>query len=182
MHSTPGLPSTTCGTVVLAACTEADLDCLLSTRETLTRFEVKAERMLLGVSDGENPDFAQLAVQAGAIGARIVIAAIRESRLTRSLAAALTIPLIRVPVPSDASPAAALSTLMDAGGDGTSDAPGGVDGGSFATVALGEAGAKNAGLLAVSILALTDERLRAAWQAFRDEQTQAVLSQPPPSG
>jgi 5-(carboxyamino)imidazole ribonucleotide mutase len=54
--------------------------------------------------------------------------------------------------------------------------------GAFAMVAVGEAGARNAALLAVSILALTDARLKAAWQAFRDEQTNAVLAQPAPRG
>jgi 5-(carboxyamino)imidazole ribonucleotide mutase len=44
-----------------------------------------------------------------------------------------------------------------------------------ATLAIGEAGAKNAGLLAVSILALSDPSLMAKLQAFRDRQTQAVL-------
>ena len=38
-------------------------------------------------------------------------------------------------------------------------------------------GAKNAALLAASILALSDEALRARLQAFRLQQTEAVLSQ-----
>jgi 5-(carboxyamino)imidazole ribonucleotide mutase len=45
-----------------------------------------------------------------------------------------------------------------------------------ATLAIGTAGAKNAALLAVSILALRDEKLRAALERFRREQTEKVLS------
>jgi 5-(carboxyamino)imidazole ribonucleotide mutase len=44
------------------------------------------------------------------------------------------------------------------------------------TLAIGEAGAKNAALLAVSILALADESLALALARFRQEQTDAVLN------
>jgi 5-(carboxyamino)imidazole ribonucleotide mutase len=45
------------------------------------------------------------------------------------------------------------------------------------TLAIGEPGAKNAALLAVSILALRDEKIRRAWETFRAEQTKTVLAQ-----
>ena len=44
-----------------------------------------------------------------------------------------------------------------------------------ATVAIGKAGATNAGYLAVSILALHDVTLREKLATFRQDQTQAVL-------
>jgi len=44
------------------------------------------------------------------------------------------------------------------------------------TLAIGEAGAKNAGLLAVSVLALQDENLRGALDRFRQHQTSSVLA------
>jgi len=44
------------------------------------------------------------------------------------------------------------------------------------TLAIGEAGAANAALLAVSILALNDPTLRASLNAFRARQTEAVLA------
>ena len=44
------------------------------------------------------------------------------------------------------------------------------------TLAIGEAGAKNAGLLAVSILALKDAELRGALDRFREHQTSSVLA------
>jgi 5-(carboxyamino)imidazole ribonucleotide mutase len=49
------------------------------------------------------------------------------------------------------------------------------------TVAIGKAGAVNAALLAVSILALADEGLRERLLKFRDAQTSAVLAHPDPS-
>jgi 5-(carboxyamino)imidazole ribonucleotide mutase len=45
-----------------------------------------------------------------------------------------------------------------------------------ATLAIGTAGAKNAALLAASILALTDEAARAALDDFRANQTAEVLA------
>ena len=45
-----------------------------------------------------------------------------------------------------------------------------------ATLAIGTAGAKNAGLLAAGILALRDEKIRAALDAFRAQQTAEVLA------
>ena len=44
------------------------------------------------------------------------------------------------------------------------------------TLAIGEAGAANAGLLAAQIIALHDEQVRAALIAFRAEQTATVLA------
>jgi 5-(carboxyamino)imidazole ribonucleotide mutase len=43
-----------------------------------------------------------------------------------------------------------------------------------ATLAIGKAGATNAGLLAVSILSNSRPELRAALRSFRDQQTQQV--------
>jgi len=45
-----------------------------------------------------------------------------------------------------------------------------------ATFAIGEAGAANAGLFAVALLANNDQSLRAKLTAFRQQQTDAVLS------
>jgi 5-(carboxyamino)imidazole ribonucleotide mutase len=45
------------------------------------------------------------------------------------------------------------------------------------TLAIGVSGAKNAGLLAASILGLSDPEVRGKVEAFRREQTDAVLAQ-----
>jgi 5-(carboxyamino)imidazole ribonucleotide mutase len=52
--------------------------------------------------------------------------------------------------------------------------PGGIPVG---TLAIGPAGAKNAALLAASIIALQDETIRKNLEAFRKKQTDAVLAQ-----
>jgi 5-(carboxyamino)imidazole ribonucleotide mutase len=46
------------------------------------------------------------------------------------------------------------------------------------TLAIGEAGAKNAGLLAAAILATSDEALAGRLKAFRAEQTAGVAERP----
>ena len=51
------------------------------------------------------------------------------------------------------------------------------------TLAIGKAGAKNAALLAVAIMSLSDEALRGRYIAFREAQTKAVLeTELPPAG
>jgi 5-(carboxyamino)imidazole ribonucleotide mutase len=47
-----------------------------------------------------------------------------------------------------------------------------------ATLAIGEAGAKNSALLAISILAMNDEKLAKKLIEFRKKQTEAVLVNP----
>jgi 5-(carboxyamino)imidazole ribonucleotide mutase len=56
--------------------------------------------------------------------------------------------------------------------------PGGVPVG---TLAIGKAGAINAGLLAASIVALTDADVAERYRKWREAQTQKVLDQPDPS-
>ena len=51
-----------------------------------------------------------------------------------------------------------------------------------ATVAIGEAGARNAALLAAAILAARHPPLKDALRAFRERQTADVLAQPDPAG
>jgi 5-(carboxyamino)imidazole ribonucleotide mutase len=48
------------------------------------------------------------------------------------------------------------------------------------TLAIGDAGATNAALLAASILAISDPAVRAALDAFRADQTAGVLDNPDP--
>jgi 5-(carboxyamino)imidazole ribonucleotide mutase len=48
------------------------------------------------------------------------------------------------------------------------------------TLAIGSAGAFNAGLLASQILAINDAALAERLEAFRDEQTRAILDNPDP--
>lgn len=51
----------------------------------------------------------------------------------------------------------------------------------FATMAIGEAGARNAALFVVAALAVRDEVLRERWAAYRQNQTAEVLAAPSPT-
>jgi 5-(carboxyamino)imidazole ribonucleotide mutase len=55
----------------------------------------------------------------------------------------------------------------------TAQMPGGVPVG---TLAIGTAGAKNAALLAASIIALSDDTIQKNLEAFRKKQTESVLA------
>jgi 5-(carboxyamino)imidazole ribonucleotide mutase len=55
----------------------------------------------------------------------------------------------------------------------TAQMPGGIPVG---TLAIGEAGAKNAALLAAAILATSDEGVQQKIEAFRKKQSETVLS------
>jgi 5-(carboxyamino)imidazole ribonucleotide mutase len=57
--------------------------------------------------------------------------------------------------------------------------PGGVP---VATMAIGKAGAKNAGLFAAAVLARKYPEVRDALKKFRSDQTQDILENPDPRG
>jgi len=80
------------------------------------------------------------------------------------LASVTTLPVVGVPVPL--SRLDGLDSLLS-----IVQMPGGIPVG---TLAIGKAGATNAGLLAVSILSNSRPDLRARLRAFRDEQTEKV--------
>ena len=72
-------------------------------------------------------------------------------------------------VPIDSSALSGIDSLLS-----NVQMPGGIPVG---TLAIGTAGAKNAALLAASILALSDENIRRNLEAFRKKQTDIVLAQ-----
>lgn len=110
----------------------------------------------------------QFATTAEERGVQVVIAgAGGAAHLPGMVAAQTRLPVIGVPVQSRALNG--LDSLLS-----IVQMPGGVP---VATVAIGEAGAKNAGLLAVSILALGDPELARKLEDFRRKQTEAVLEQ-----
>ncbi len=78
------------------------------------------------------------------------------------------LPVLGVPVESKAL--SGLDSLLS-----IVQMPGGVPVG---TLAIGKAGAINAGLLAASILALTDEALAGRLDAWRTAQTDSVAEEP----
>ncbi len=101
----------------------------------------------------------------------IIAGAGGAAHLPGMLAAKTWIPVLGVPVQSRALNG--LDSLLS-----IVQMPGGVP---VATFAIGEAGAKNAALHAVAMLATTDDALRARLQAWRDRQTAAAMASAPAS-
>lgn len=109
------------------------------------------------------------AAEAAGRGLRAVIAgAGGAAHLPGMLAAQTTVPVLGVPVQSRAL--SGLDSLLS-----IAQMPGGIP---VATFAIGEAGAKNAGLFAVAMLATTDPALAQALAAFRLEQARSVGEDP----
>jgi 5-(carboxyamino)imidazole ribonucleotide mutase len=104
-------------------------------------------------------------------GLQIIIAgAGGAAHLPGMIAAVTTLPVLGVPVKSRAL--SGLDSLLS-----IAQMPGGIP---VATFAIGEAGAKNAGLFAASILALADKHLAERLETFRENQTQLVMQEPDP--
>ena len=111
---------------------------------------------------GRMVGFAQAAKAAGI---KVIIAGAGGAAHLPGMAASMTdLPVLGVPVRSKALDG--LDSLLS-----IVQMPGGVP---VATLAIGEPGAKNAGILAAQILALSDETLAGRLAAFREAQTEAV--------
>ena len=102
---------------------------------------------------------------AKAAGFKVIIAGAGGAAHLPGMAASMTeLPVLGVPVQSKALKG--LDSLLS-----IVQMPGGVP---VATLAIGEAGAKNAGILAAQILALNDPVLAGRLQTFREAQTESV--------
>ena len=99
----------------------------------------------------------------------IIAAAGGAAHLAGVVAAHTTLPVMGVPMPSQHLKG--LDSLLS-----TVQMPKGVP---VATFAIGEAGAANAALFAVAILALSDKSLAKKLLKFREKQTEAVLKAAP---
>jgi 5-(carboxyamino)imidazole ribonucleotide mutase len=107
----------------------------------------------------------EVATGAKAAGFKLIIAGAGGAAHLPGMAASMTdLPVLGVPVQSKAL--SGLDSLLS-----IVQMPGGVP---VATLAIGEAGAKNAGILAAQILALSDEALAQRLSAYRIAQTEAV--------
>jgi len=109
---------------------------------------------------------ADFARQAAERGLRVIIAgAGGAAHLAGVIAAHTWLPVLGVPIQSKLQ---GLDSLLS-----TAQMPGGIPVG---TLAIGEAGAKNAALLAAAILATSDKTIRQKLEAFRRKQSEAVLA------
>lgn len=147
---------------------KSDWETLSAAAETLDALRVPFEAKV--VSAHRTPkrlyDYAETAK---ARGLKVIIAGAGGAAHLPGMTASLTpLPVLGVPIKS--RELKGLDSLLS-----IVQMPKGVPVG---TLAIGEAGAVNAALMAVSILALTDEALAARLDAYRAEQTKAVGENP----
>jgi 5-(carboxyamino)imidazole ribonucleotide mutase len=133
--------------------------------DTLNEFGIANEHRVL--SAHRTPDAtADFARKGADRGLRVIIAgAGGAAHLAGVIAAHTWLPVLGVPIQSKLQ---GLDSLLS-----TAQMPGGIPVG---TLAIGEAGAKNAALLAAAILATSDKTIRQHLEAFRRKQSEAVLA------
>jgi 5-(carboxyamino)imidazole ribonucleotide mutase len=158
-----GTPEPLVGVVMGSA---SDWETMRHASETLERFGVAHESRV--VSAHRTPDLmATYAKEAEARGLEAVIAgAGGAAHLPGMIAAHTTVPVLGVPVESRALNG--MDSLLS-----IAQMPAGVPVG---TLAIGRAGATNAALLAVAILANTRPSLREDLRRFREEQAERAAS------
>jgi 5-(carboxyamino)imidazole ribonucleotide mutase len=145
---------------------KSDWPTLKAAAAMLERFEVAHECRV--VSAHRTPDaMADYARAAEERGLRAIIAgAGGAAHLPGMVAAHTTVPVLGVPIESRVL--RGVDSLLS-----IVQMPGGIPVG---TLAIGEAGAKNAALLAVGMLATSDPELRERLRRFRSEQSEMALA------
>lgn len=148
----------------------SDWETMQHTANVLTELGVPHEVQV--VSAHRTPDLLfSYAEQAPARGIQVIIAgAGGAAHLPGMLAAKTRLPVLGVPVQSKALNG--MDSLLS-----IAQMPAGIPVG---TLAIGRAGAVNAGLLAAAVLALHDPDVAEALENWRSRQTQAVIEQPDP--
>lgn len=143
----------------------SDWGTMKSCAETLESFGVAHECKVM--SAHRTPDVTANYIRAAeGRGTRVIVAAAGGAAHLAGVCAAHTVlPVLGVPMPSVLD---GIDSLLS-----TVQMPGGIPVG---TLAIGKAGAKNAALLAVAILANEDPELREALKEFRRVQAEKVLS------
>ena len=157
-------PSSPVPLVAVIMGSSSDWDTMRHAVDVLERFGVPCERHV--VSAHRTPVWmAEFAMTAETRGLEVIIAgAGGAAHLPGMVAAHTTLPVLGVPVQSAAL--SGMDSLLS-----IVQMPAGVPVG---TLAIGKAGATNAGLLAVSILANSRPELRDGLRVFRAEQTDKV--------
>ena len=145
---------------------DSDMDVMQGCIDTLRDFGIKAVVRI--ISAHRTPQIAaEFAEDAATKGIKVIIAAAgMAAHLAGALAARTTLPVIGVPLIS-AGGLEGIDALLS-----TVQMPPGVP---VATMAIGKAGAKNAALFAVQILALNDKKLAKKLAQFKKTQQQKVI-------
>ena len=160
-------PTTPAHLVAVVMGSKSDWETMKNASETLTRFGVPHESRVL--SAHRTPQAATgFASGASARGLKVVIAAAGgAAHLAGVLAAHTLLPVLGVPMESQML--RGMDSLLS-----TVQMPAGIPVG---TLAIGKAGAINAALLAIAILALQRPDLAEKLDAFRKEQAETILNQ-----
>lgn len=145
---------------------KSDWKTMKAAADVLEQFGVPHETKIVSAHRTPNLLF-EFAKSAEGRGIEVIIAGAGGAAHLPGMTASQTVlPVLGVPVESKALKG--LDSLLS-----IAQMPAGVPVG---TLAIGEAGAKNAALLAVSILANSRPELRAKLHTFRKEQTDSVLA------
>jgi len=146
---------------------KSDWETMKHACDVLAEFGVPHEKRV--VSAHRTPDLAaEYSRTSRGRGLEVIIAgAGGAAHLAGVTAAHTTIPVLGIPIQSKALNG--MDSLLS-----TVQMPGGIP---VATLAIGQAGAKNAGLLAVSILSLSRPELAAELEQYRRRQTAKVLEE-----
>jgi 5-(carboxyamino)imidazole ribonucleotide mutase len=147
---------------------QSDWDTMKEAHEILHQLGIPHEVKI--VSAHRTPDrLVEYAKSAKSRGLHIIIAGAGGAAHLPGMAASMTpLPVLGVPVESKALKG--MDSLLS-----IAQMPGGIPVG---TLAIGKAGAKNAGLLAASIIALHDSEVTAKLDEFRQKQTDSVAEIP----
>ncbi len=159
-------PSATPPVVGVVMGSRSDWDTMERAAHILAEFGVPHECEV--VSAHRTPDkLTRYATEAVGRGLQVIIAgAGGAAHLPGMLAAQTTLPVLGVPVESKVL--RGVDSLLS-----IVQMPAGIP---VATLAIGRAGAANAGLMAIAILAVSDPVLREKLETFRREQTERVLA------
>jgi 5-(carboxyamino)imidazole ribonucleotide mutase len=145
---------------------QSDWDTMKHTADTLRKFDIAHEAKVM--SAHRTPDLVlDYASKAEGRGMKIIIAgAGGAAHLAGVIASKTTLPILGVPIQSKALQG--LDSLLS-----IVQMPAGIPVG---TLAIGQAGATNAALLAAAILALSDPALAQRLKHYRDELASKVLA------
>ncbi len=146
---------------------KSDWDVMKACTETLTKFGVANEARVLSAHRTPKQT-AEYVESAESRGLEVIIAAAGgAAHLAGVVAAHTTLPVLGVPMES--ASLKGLDSLLS-----TVQMPGGIPVG---TLAIGKAGATNAALLAVAILANSRPELREKLKKFRAEQEEKIVKE-----
>jgi phosphoribosylaminoimidazole carboxylase PurE protein len=150
--------------VAIVMGSDSDLEVMAETASSLEAFGIPYEMTIASAhrSPERTHNYAKSAVTRGL---EVIIAgAGGAAHLAGVLASQTVLPVIGVPIPS--SPLGGMDSLLS-----TVQMPGGI---AVATMAIGKAGARNAGLMAAQILSLKYPEIRDLLEAYRERMEREI--------